>query len=260
MTTAIVQRSVEFHGNSLIVIHQDGVDYTPVKALCDILGIDWEGQRQRIDRDEVLRKGACMIQAPSAGGSQQMLCLPLDYLNGWLFGVQVSLIRPELRDRLVLYKRECYRALALAFQGGATTARLAGLETRIAALEASQRAARAIETATISPQAASIIAVLQANSQGGPLSSQAIIRALRDAGHSVSQRPTWLRLRRMAARGLIERCGRGVYRLNSDRSDRIVIEGRSLSTMASESRNRPTVIDADTPITINHEPKTVIGG
>ena len=141
MTTALVQRSVDFYGDELVVIHQDGIDYTPVKPVCDILGIDWESQRQRIMRDEVLSTCACMIQAQIPGDDQRRdhVCLPLDYLNGWLFGVDVGRIRPSLRERLVLYKRECYRALARAFgasgDGAVPVARVVALEARVAVLE-----------------------------------------------------------------------------------------------------------------------------
>ena len=140
MTTALVQRSVDFYGDELVVIHQDGIDYTPVKPVCDILGIDWESQRQRIARDEVLISVACVIQATGADGKRyDMLCLPLDYLNGWLFGVDVGRIRPSLRERLILYKRECYRALARAFgasgDGAVPVARVVALEARVAVLE-----------------------------------------------------------------------------------------------------------------------------
>ena len=217
MTTAIEQRSIDFHGDVLVVIHQGGIDYTPLKPFCDILGIDWEGQRQRIERDEVLTEGACVIQAPSAGGPQQMLCLPLDYLNGWLFGVEVSRIRPELRERLILYKRECYRALARAFRargnvdGGAPLARVEALEDRVARLEGAKRPVLSA-TEYLSPQQTAIITILKRHA-GRPVSARAIMAELRQAGHSISTRTTNLRLRRMAARGLIVMHERSVYRL-----------------------------------------------
>ena len=144
MTTAIVQHSVDFHGDRLVVIQQDGIEYTPAKPVCDRFGIDWEGQRQRIARDEVLDSATCMIKAQIPGDDQRRdhVCLPLDYLNGWLFGVDVGRIRPELRERMILYKRECYRVLAQAFRGGEGTAPLArveALEYRVAVIESIQR-------------------------------------------------------------------------------------------------------------------------
>ncbi len=44
-----------------------------------------------------------------------MQCLPLDYLNGWLFGVNANRVKEGIRDNLVRYQRECYRVLADAF-------------------------------------------------------------------------------------------------------------------------------------------------
>jgi hypothetical protein len=44
-----------------------------------------------------------------------MVCLPLDYIAGFLFGVNADRVKPELRERVILYQRECYRVLADAF-------------------------------------------------------------------------------------------------------------------------------------------------
>ena len=44
-----------------------------------------------------------------------MICLPLDYLNGWMFGINASRVREELSGRLLRYQRDCYRILADAF-------------------------------------------------------------------------------------------------------------------------------------------------
>ena len=102
--------------------------------------------------------------------------------------------------------------------GAAPLARVAALEARVAALEAAQRGAQQrilrIKTASFSPMAESIIAVLQAHPDGGPLCSREIIAALQDRGHEAPDRLTWLKLRRMAAGGVIVRCGRSLYRLD----------------------------------------------
>lgn len=50
-----------------------------------------------------------------------MICLPLDYLSGFLFGISASRVKEEIRDRLVRYQRECYKVLAEAFQEGRLT-------------------------------------------------------------------------------------------------------------------------------------------
>ena len=110
--------TVDFHGQVLQIVHTNGRPYVPIKTICVNLGIDWEGQRQRIQRDTVLSEGACIIQAPSPGGLQEMLCLPLEYLNGWLFGIDDKRVIPEIRDGLTTYKREAYGALYNYFVKG----------------------------------------------------------------------------------------------------------------------------------------------
>ncbi len=44
-----------------------------------------------------------------------MLCLSLDFINGFLFGINASRVKPEVREHLIRYQRECYRVLADAF-------------------------------------------------------------------------------------------------------------------------------------------------
>ena len=110
--------TIDFHGQVLQIVHTNGRPYVPIKTICVNLGIDWEAQRQRIARDTVLSEGACIIQAPSPGGMQDMLCLPLEYLNGWLFGIDEKRVMPEIRDALTTYKREAYGALYNYFVKG----------------------------------------------------------------------------------------------------------------------------------------------
>lgn len=52
-----------------------------------------------------------------------MLCLPLDYLNGWLFGINANRVKPEVKDALLRYQRDVYCVLADAFLRGEVTHR-----------------------------------------------------------------------------------------------------------------------------------------
>lgn len=89
-----------------------------MKPICDSIGLEWHGQRQRIKRNPVLAKGAVMITAPSKGGLQKVLTLPLTKLNGWLFGVDASRVKPEVRDKLIEYQEECFEVLSDYWQKG----------------------------------------------------------------------------------------------------------------------------------------------
>jgi hypothetical protein len=66
-----------------------------------------------------------------------VLCLPLDFLNGWLFGVNANRVKPVLRDKIIQYQRDCYRVLAQAFQTDelVTTAEEQNVPTSLATLK-----------------------------------------------------------------------------------------------------------------------------
>ncbi len=115
----IEQRSVEFYGDTLVgLLVPDATEnhvYLPVRPICQFLGLAWSGQFERIKRDPVLSDAirfVRLIQTEEGQvGDPEVLCLPLEFFPGWLFGVSASRVKPELRDRIILYRRECYRAL-----------------------------------------------------------------------------------------------------------------------------------------------------
>ena len=115
------ERTVEFYGDELkgvivMITPSEQRIYVPVRPICDFLGVAWSAQRRRILDDAVLSEELQAIQVTTAGGPQEMQCLPLDMLNGWLFGINARRVKDEVRDRLIRYQRECYRVLASAFQ------------------------------------------------------------------------------------------------------------------------------------------------
>lgn len=103
--------SIDFHGQTLLATIQDNVVYTALKPICENIGLSWNAQFERIKRDEVLVEGIRMIRTPTKGGFQDVVCLPLTLLNGWLFGVDTNRVKAEIRETLITYKKECYQAL-----------------------------------------------------------------------------------------------------------------------------------------------------
>lgn len=103
--------SIDFHGQTLLATIQDNVVYTALKPICENIGLSWNAQFERIKRDEVLAEGVRMIRTPTKGGFQEVVCLPLTLLNGWLFGVDTNRVKAQIKDKLITYKKECYQAL-----------------------------------------------------------------------------------------------------------------------------------------------------
>jgi len=122
------QKTVIFYDDEItavLVAEDKGKEvYVPVRPICEFLGIDWSSQRRRINRDPVLSEATMSVVITATDIDPQsrrpqtssMLCLPLDFLNGWLFGVSAQRVKAELRERVITYQRECYKILSDAFQ------------------------------------------------------------------------------------------------------------------------------------------------
>nr|DAM99441.1 MAG TPA: repressor domain protein [Bacteriophage sp.] len=112
MSNQISTQTVSFNNQSLITIEQNGVHYVAMKPICENIGIQWESQYNRIRRDDVLNSVIfIMNMTGSDSKNYQMICLPIEYLNGWLFGIDINRCKPEIRDTLIKYQKECYQAL-----------------------------------------------------------------------------------------------------------------------------------------------------
>ncbi len=123
------EQTVEFYGDTLTAVEgPDGTILVPLRPICDAMGLSWPGQRERALRNPVLAEalqGVRVTRTPSGGpggGPQTTLSLPLDMLPGWLFGINAERVKPELREKILRYQRECFRVLWNAFKGDVVSA------------------------------------------------------------------------------------------------------------------------------------------
>lgn len=121
----IEQREIEFYNDRIVAVLVDVPTdpaalnvYVPLRPLCDNLGLSWPAQYRRLMRDAVLAKHSrsVAVTATEAGGLREMICLPVDFLPGWLFGISAARVKPGLRDKVIRYQEECFRVLWRAFQ------------------------------------------------------------------------------------------------------------------------------------------------
>lgn len=126
----VEQREVVFYTDKVLALRlADGGVYVPIKPICDVLGVDWSSQRKRIGRDPVLSSMVMSVvitttdidPASKRPRTSEMLALPLDILNGWLFGISADRVKADLRERIIRYQKECYKVLAEAFREGRLT-------------------------------------------------------------------------------------------------------------------------------------------
>jgi len=116
--TPVEERIVDFYGDRVAAaLVPAGEIYVPARPIAESLGLTWASQNNRIQRDEVLaRRVRKVIMHGADGKAREMVCLPLELLAGWIFGVTTSKVRPELREKLTRYREECYRVLWEAFR------------------------------------------------------------------------------------------------------------------------------------------------
>src|SRR5579859_175940 len=113
---------IDFYGDLLVIALIEDTAYVALKPITDFLGLDWASQRQRVQRDEVMKEESKLVVTTGADQRQrEMFSLPLEYLPGWLFGINASRVKPELKEKVIRYQRECFRILWQAFQSRAAT-------------------------------------------------------------------------------------------------------------------------------------------
>lgn len=140
MSNQISTQTISFNNQALITFEQNGTRYTAMKPICENIGLAWEPQLLRMKRDDILSSTMIItIIVAEDGKNREMVCLPIEYLNGWLFGIDVKRCKPEIRETLIKYKKECYQALHdYWFNGKAerktTTDERTGLRQAVSAL------------------------------------------------------------------------------------------------------------------------------
>lgn len=110
--------------------------FVPVKPICQAIGVDHDAQRQRIKRHRKLSSVAVTVTATGADGkSYEMLALPLQYVYGWLFSIDLSMVAESALPAVEEYQDECYEVLYRHF-AGSLRRRVEENEAEIAALKA----------------------------------------------------------------------------------------------------------------------------
>ena len=102
-------REVAFHGNILLTVEVEGVEYVALKPIVEGMGLDWKSQFQKIK--EIENYGGITTVLQTHDRQREMLCIPLVKLQGWLFSVNPSKVHPDLKAKVILYQEECFKVL-----------------------------------------------------------------------------------------------------------------------------------------------------
>ena len=116
----IEQREVVFYDDTLTAVRaDDGQIYVSIRQMCSSLGVNMQGQTQRIRRHSVLSDGERACRLETAGGVQSVIVLRVDLVPLWLSGIRAKAVKEEIRPKLERFQREAARVLWDAFRTGA---------------------------------------------------------------------------------------------------------------------------------------------
>lgn len=108
---------VDFYGDQITVaIIREGQIYVLLRPIADALGLSFSSQRKRVLRDEAIADELINIKVDDRGQARAMLALPLELLPGFLFGISATQVAPHLRDRIILYRKQCFKVLWDSFK------------------------------------------------------------------------------------------------------------------------------------------------
>lgn len=116
----VQQKQVIFYDDALTAVKTaDGNIYAGLSEMCQRLGIDTQGQRQRIGRHAILSEGlgVCKLHTPQ-GGVQSANVLRVDLIPLWLSGIRTAAVDEDVRPMLERFQREAAKVLWEAFQEG----------------------------------------------------------------------------------------------------------------------------------------------
>lgn len=92
--------------------NEQGEVLIPIRPICVALGVNSNGQIEKIKSDPILGATDKLSLSVGPDGSQrEMVCLPLQYVFGWLFTINPGNVDERAKEAVIRYKKECYDAL-----------------------------------------------------------------------------------------------------------------------------------------------------
>jgi len=102
---------ITFHEDTIFIIDHDGQPFVPIRPICENLGLDWKSQYTKLMSEQELWNCGIITTVAADGKQREMVCLPLKKLNAWVLGISPSKVNPDIKDKLIVYQKECDEVL-----------------------------------------------------------------------------------------------------------------------------------------------------
>lgn len=97
---------------------KDGNVFVPVKPICDAIGVAYQTQHLKLQEHEILAPTITLrVMVAADGKKREMVCLPLEFVYGWIFTINTKNVSEKAHDSVLRYQLECYNALYRHFAG-----------------------------------------------------------------------------------------------------------------------------------------------
>ena len=99
---------------------EDNQIFVPVKPLCEAIGVRFDTQYEKLKKHPILNSVIPLRGITGADGkTYEMVCLPLEYVYGWIFTINPKNVSEDARDPVIQYQKKCYDVLYRHFHGRA---------------------------------------------------------------------------------------------------------------------------------------------
>lgn len=101
---------VPFYEDTMVLVDHDGQPFVAMKPIVENMGLDWKGQHVKLTSrfDSTME---IISTVGEDGKLREMVCLPLRKIPAFLYSVNPSKVKAELREKIVRYQSECDDAL-----------------------------------------------------------------------------------------------------------------------------------------------------
>jgi hypothetical protein len=103
---------ITVNNRDITIVTDKNEKYVSIKSICKAIGVKYDTQIDKINADEILSQLTPLRGATGADGKEyKMRVIPLKYVFGWLFTISANKVKPEIKESIIAYKKECYDAL-----------------------------------------------------------------------------------------------------------------------------------------------------
>lgn len=100
--------TVRFHDQNLLAIRDDdGNVFVAMKPIAEGMGLSWPRQFRKLQENKTKFKHCHMATVAEDGKNREVVCIPLNKLNAWLFSVNPEKVRKDIRPNVIRYQEEC---------------------------------------------------------------------------------------------------------------------------------------------------------